>query len=88
MNAMPHPATHEETTSKTEVLIVTNPVTSNEILESIQSIAKIMQQQLIFSSKTAEQNASLFQEMIKTQEKRDLDPALLAIPMFSREAVD
>ena len=51
-----------------------------------------MQQQLYFSSKTAEQdiiqNTSLFQEMIKTQEKRDLDPALLAILTFSGEAVD
>ena len=50
-----------------------------------------MQQQL-FSSKTAEQgiiqNASLFQEMIKAQEKRDLDPALLAIPTFSGELAD
>ena len=51
-----------------------------------------MQQQLLFSSKTAEQgiiqNASLFQEMIKAQEKRDLDPALLAIPTFSGEPAD
>ena len=51
-----------------------------------------MQQQLMFSSKVAEQGiiqtASLFQEMIKSQEKRDLDPALLAIPTFSGEAVD
>ena len=34
------------------------------------------------------QTASLFQEMIKAQEKRDLDPALLAIPTFSGEAKD
>ena len=32
--------------------------------------------------------ASLFQEMIKAQEKRDLDPALLAIPTFSGGASD
>ena len=32
--------------------------------------------------------ASLFQEMIKAQEKRDLDPALLVIPTFSGEASD
>ena len=38
--------------------IVGNPVSSNEILESIQSIAKVMQQQLLFSSKTAEQGSS------------------------------
>ena len=45
-----------------------------------------MQQQLLLNSKTTEhgivQTASLFQEMIKAQEKRDLDPALLAIPTF------
>ena len=47
-----------------------------------------MQQQLLLNSKTTEhgivQTASLFQEMIKAQEKRDL----LAIPTFSGEARD
>ena len=51
-----------------------------------------MQQQLLLNSKMTEhgivQTASLFQEMIKAQEKRDLDPALLAIPTFSGEAKD
>ena len=51
-----------------------------------------MQPQLFLNSKTTEQGivqmASLFQEMIKVQEKRDLDPALLAIPTFSGEAKD
>ena len=51
-----------------------------------------MQQQLLLNSKMTEQGivqtASLFQEMIKVQEKRDLDPALLAIPTFSGEAKD
>ena len=72
--------------------IATSPVSSNKILESIQSIAKVMQQQLLFSSKTAKQgiiqNATLFQEMIKAQEKRGLDPALLTIPTFSGEPSD
>ena len=49
---------------------------------------EVMQQQLLLNSKMTEhgivQTASLFQEMIKAQEKRDLDPALLAIP-HSRE---
>ena len=72
----------------------TNPgqVTNSEILKSIQSITEVMQQQLLLNSKTTEQGivqmASLFQEMIKAQEKRDLDPALLAIPTFSGEAKD
>ena len=73
---------------------VSNPgqVTNSEILKSIQSITEVMQQQLLLNSKTTEQGivqtASLFQEMIKAQEKRDLDPALLAIPTFLGEAKD
>ena len=67
-------------------------VTNSEILKSIQSITEVMQQQLLLNSKTTEQGivqtASLFQEMVKAQEKRDLDPALLAIPTFSGEAKD
>ena len=67
-------------------------VTNSEILKSIQSIMEVMPQQLLLNSKTAEhgivQTASLFQEMIKAQEKRDLDPALLAIPTFLGEAKD
>ena len=51
-----------------------------------------MQQQLVFNGKTAEagilQTASLLQEIIKAQEKRDLDPALMAIPTFSGQAPD
>ena len=67
-------------------------VTNSEILKSIQSIMEVMQQELLLNSKTTEQGivqtACLFQEMIKAQEKRDLDPALLAIPTFSGEAKD
>ena len=67
-------------------------VTNSEILKSIQGITEVMQQQLLLNSKTTEhgivQTASLFQEMIKAQEKRDLDPALLAIPTFLGEAKD
>ena len=87
-----NPAMSQPTQQQTENPVVINSVSSNEILESIQSIAKVMQQQLLFSSKTAEQgiiqNATLFQEMIKAQEKRDLDPALLTIPTFSGESTD
>ena len=81
---------HHNQEHQTEV----NPgqVTNSEILKSIQSITEVMQQQLLLNSKTTEQGivqtASLFQEMIKAQEKRDLDPALLAIPTFSGEAKD
>ena len=70
----------------------TGQVTNSEILKSIQSIMEVMQQQLLLNSKTTEQGivqtASLFRQMIKAQEKRDLDPALLAIPTFSGEAKD
>ena len=92
---LPNPSSHyhqqhHNQENPTEV----NPgqVTKSEILKSIQSITEVMQQQLLLNSKTTEhgivQTASLFQEMIKAQEKRDLDPALLAIPTFSGEAKD
>ena len=87
---IPNPNPHHQP-HQTEV---TNQgqVTNSEILKSIQSITEVMQQQLLLNSKTTEQGivqtASLFQEMIKAQEKRDLHPALLAIPTFSGEAKD
>ena len=90
-NPNPHPHHHHNQVHQVEV---NNPgqVTNSEILKSIQSITEVMQQQLLLNSKTTEQGivqmASLFQEMIKAQEKRDLDPALLAIPTFLGEAKD
>ena len=91
---LPNPSSHHQhhynQVHQTEV----NPgqVMNSEILKSIQSIMEVMQQQLLLNSKTTEhgivQSASLFQEMIKVQEKRDLDPAFLAIPIFSGEAKD
>ena len=90
-NPSPHHHHHHHQVHQMEV---TNPgqVTNSEILKSIQSITEVMQQQFLLNSKTTEQGivqtASLFQEMIKAQEKRDLDPALLTIPTFSGEAKD
>ena len=77
---LPNPSSHyhqqhHNQENPTEV----NPgqVTNSEILKSIQSITEVMQQQLLLNSKMTEhgivQTASLFQEMIKAQEKRDLD---------------
>ena len=78
MPMMPQPVEQQA-----EIPTMASSVSSSDILESIQSIAKVMQQQLLFSSKTAEQgimqNASHFQEM---------DPALLAILTFSEEQTD
>ena len=93
---MPNPSSHYHQQHHNQVhhTELNNPgqVTNSEILKSIQSIMEVMQQQLLLNSKTMEQGivqtASLFQEMIKVQEKRDLDPALLAIPTFSGEAKD
>ena len=90
---LPSPSPHHHHNQVHQVE-VNNPgqVTNSEILKSIQSITEVMQQQLLLNSKTTEQDivqtASLFQEMIKAQEKRDLDSALLAIPTFSGEAKD
>ena len=87
---LPNPGPHHQP----HQMEVTSPgqVTNSEILKSIQSITEVMQQQLLLNSKTTEQGivqtANLFQEMIKAQEKRDLDPALLAIPTFSGETSD
>ena len=91
---LPNPSSYQNHHHQPHQAEVSNPgqVTNSEILKSIQSITEVMQQQLLLNSKTTEQGivqtASLFQEMIKAQEKRDLDPALLAIPTFSGEAKD
>ena len=88
---LPNPSTHHH---QLHQMGVASPgqVTNSEILKSIQSITEVMQQKLLLNSKTTEQDivqmASLFQEMIKAQEKRDLDPALLTIPTFLGEASD
>ena len=93
---LPNPSSHYHQQHHNELQQPesSNPgqVTNNEILKSIQNITEVMQQQLLLNSKMTEhgivQTASLFQEMIKAQEKRDLDPALLAIPTFLGEAKD
>ena len=91
---LPNPSSYQNHHHQPHQAEVSNPgqVTNSEILKSIQSITEVMQQQLLLNSKTREQGivqmASLFQEMIKAQEKRDLDPALLAILTFSGEAKD
>ena len=88
---LPNPSSHYHKQHHNQVhqmeVSNTGQVTNSEILKSIQSITEVMQQQLLLNSKTTEQGI-LFQEMIKAQEKRDLDPALLAIPTFSGEAKD
>ena len=92
---LPNPSSHyHQQHHNQEHPTEVNPgqVTKSEILKSIQSITEVMQQQLLLNSKMTEhgivQTASLFQKMIKAQEKRDLDPALLAIPTFLGEAKD
>ena len=91
---LPNPSLHHHHHNEGHQAEVSNPkqVTNSEILKSIQSITEVMQQQLLLNSKTTEQGivqtASLFQEMIKAQEKRDLDRALLVKPTFSGEAKD
>ena len=91
---LPNPTSHHQHHHNQVHQTEANPgqVTNSEILKSIQSNTEVMQRQLLLNSKTTEhgivQTASLFQEMIKAQEKRDLDPALLAIPTFLGEAKD
>ena len=92
---LPNPSSHYHHQQHNQVHpteVNSGQVTKSEILKSIQSITEVMQQQLPLNSKTTEhgivQTASLFQEIIKAQEKKDLDPALLAIPTFLVEAKD
>ena len=92
---LPNPSSHYHQQQHNQVHpteVNSGQVTNSEILKSIQSIMEVMQQQLLLNSKTTEHGivhtASLFQEMIKVQEKRDLGPALIAIPTFLGEAKD
>ena len=89
---LPNPSPHHHHNQVHQVEVNPGQVTNSEILKSIQSITEVMQQQLLLNSKTTEQGivqmASLFQEMIKAQKKRDLDPVLLAIPTFLGETKD
>ena len=58
-----------------------------DILESIRDITKVLDGHIKLSAWNAEentiQNATLLQQFIKSQDKRALDPALMAIPTFS-----
>ena len=57
------------------------------MLDCIRQLQLTMQQHVLTNSKQAEyhmsQNADLFMEMVKGQRRRDLDPAVMAIPMFT-----
>ena len=56
------------------------------MLDCIRQLQLTIQQHILTNSKQAEyhmsQNTDLFTEMTKGQKRRDLDPAVMAIPMF------
>ena len=60
---------------------------TSAMLDCIRQLQLIIQQHVLTNSKQAEyhmsQNADLFTEMIKVQNRRDLDPAVMAIPTFT-----
>ena len=62
---------------------------NNSLLETIKRVTSAVEQQVILSGARAEhsiiQNNNLFQELIKAQNKRDLDLALMSIPTFTGE---
>ena len=62
---------------------------NNSLLETIKRVTSAVEQQVILSGARAEhsiiQNNNLFQELIKAQNKRDLDMALKWIPTFIGE---
>ena len=57
------------------------------MLDCIRQLQLALQQHILTKSKQAEyhmsQNADLFTKMIKVQNRRDLDPAVMAIPTFT-----
>ena len=59
------------------------------MLECICQLQLTLKEQVLLNSKQAKyqmsQNADLFSEMIKGQTRRDLDPAMMAIPTFTGE---
>ena len=65
---------------------ITN-TSENMMIEAVKEITRSIKDQLVFSTteamKNTQQNNNLMEQLIKAQERRDLDPALLAIPTFS-----
>ena len=59
------------------------------MLECIHQLQLTLKEHVLLNSKQAEyqmsQNADLFSEMIRGQTRRDLDPAMMAIPTFTGE---
>ena len=57
------------------------------MLECIRQLQLTLKEHVLLNSKQAEyqmtQNADLFSEMIRGHTRRDLDPAMLAIPTFT-----
>ena len=60
---------------------------TSTMLDCIHQLQLTLQQHVMTNSKQAEyhmsQNADLFMEMIQVQKRRDLDPAVMAIPTFT-----
>ena len=60
---------------------------TSAMLDCIHQLQLTIQQHVLTNSKQAEyhmsQNADIFTEMIKVQNRRDLDPAVMAIPTFT-----
>ena len=75
-----------------QVLVTTTQDQSDQqtsLLETIKRVTSAVEQQVILSGTCAEhtiiQSNNLFQEFIKSQNKRNLDPALMSLPMFTGE---
>ena len=62
------------------------------MLDCIRQLQLTMQQHILTNSKQAEyhmsQNVDLFMEMAKGQRRRDLDPAVMAIPTFTGQELE
>ena len=80
------PPIHKAMETKPELKPEVNE-SNNELMNIVKGITDSLQKHLSLNAKQAEyntkQNTKLMEELIKSQSRRDLDPALLAIPTFT-----
>ena len=78
------PGQHNQTMTMT---LNTQGDLNNSLLETIKRVTSTVEQQVILSGARAEhsiiQSNNLFQELVKGLNRRDLDPALMSIPIFT-----
>ena len=86
---VPPPPIQNHTSSQGQSETSTNGHAENAILRVIERMTDTMEQQMRLSATRSEynmqQNTKVMDQFIKAQDKRDLDPALMDIPIFTGE---